>query len=85
MMSDRKLFGIIGIAVVAMLGLIVAAGVASGRAVSAQCAEIMSAARTPRDTLDAKIACQKARDAANMRLTLGVAAGVIAGSMGGSK
>lgn len=85
MMSEKKLMWVMGLVVVACFAVIVAIGMASDRAVNAQCAEIMSAARTPRDTLDAKIACQKARDAAAMRMTAAVAAGVIAGSMGGSK
>lgn len=57
----------------------------SGQEMDRKCTAIMSLARTPRDTLDAAIACQQLRDAEANRMALAVAAGVVAGSMAGSK
>jgi hypothetical protein len=47
-----------------------------------RCQEIMALARTSRDSLDAKIACERIHDNTTQAIAIGAAAGAIAGSRG---
>ena len=56
----------------------------SDREVNQRCAALLTYARTTRDTLDAKIACEAMHDASNTAMAVGVAGGVAAGAVAGS-
>jgi hypothetical protein len=51
----------------------------------ARCGEVMALARSPRDSLDAKIACEKMVSDANTAIAIGAASGAAAGAMAGSR
>lgn len=54
---------------------------ASTMADTQQCADILSSARTARDSMDAKIACAQLRAETQRTIAIGVAAGTAAAAM----
>lgn len=70
-----------------ILGLLLIGGAAyeTQRESARRCAGIMALARTHADSLNAKIACENIASDANRDLTIGISAGIIAGSAAGSR
>jgi ABC-type transport system involved in cytochrome c biogenesis permease subunit len=66
---------------VALLGITTMAFVIvkMDQSIKSQCAEIMSFARTPRDSMDASVACAKIGNDAATAIAIGSAAGAAAG------
>jgi hypothetical protein len=58
--------------------------VMSSRETDKRCGEILSYARTTRDTLDAKIACARIRSDQETAQAIGIAGGLTAGAIAGS-
>lgn len=67
------------ISIVLLFGLLVWASKKQTEAIDQECASMLTLARTPRDTLDVRIACNKMHDDAAMRAAV-IAAGSLAAS-----
>lgn len=52
----------------------------SSRDVDRRCGEVMALARTSRDSLDAKMACERIASDASRDMAIGFGAGIVAGS-----
>lgn len=77
---DDNIGWILGAVTVALIVLVVWATHKESQALTDECNSMMQMARSSRDSLDVRIACNKMRSDWETRIAISAAAGVVAGS-----